>query len=72
MCVVIQITTLLLIVCIFFRDATTTESIFNMSLKDCLQAIYRAHALGFFRFNDFNLNEYEHYEVSSTCWSFQK
>lgn len=45
-----------------FRDATTTESIFNISLKDCLQAVYRAQALGFFRFNDFNLAEYEHYE----------
>lgn len=46
-----------------FRDAAITESIFNISLKDCLQAIHRAYTLGFFRLDDFNFVEYEHYEV---------
>ncbi|XP_058805471.1 dual specificity protein phosphatase CDC14B-like [Phymastichus coffea] len=45
-----------------FRDASMREPCYVISLKDCLNAIYKCHQLGFFNFHDFNLKEYEHFE----------
>lgn len=47
-----------------FRDASYGASIYHINLKDCLQAIHKAHELGFFNFADFDVEEYEHYEAS--------
>ncbi|XP_031788244.1 dual specificity protein phosphatase CDC14C isoform X2 [Nasonia vitripennis] len=45
-----------------FRDASMGEPCYQISLQDCLSAIYKCHQLGFFDFHDFNLKEYEHFE----------
>lgn len=45
-----------------FRDASMGEPCYQISLQDCLHAIYKCHQLGFFDFRDFNLKEYEHFE----------
>ncbi|XP_039298394.1 dual specificity protein phosphatase CDC14C [Nilaparvata lugens] len=45
-----------------FRDASYGESVYEITLKDCLNAIHKTHSLGFFNFNDFNDVEYEYYE----------
>lgn len=45
-----------------FRDASFGASVYQLSLKDCLNAIYKTHSLGFFNFSDFDVEEYEHYE----------
>ncbi|XP_015122657.1 dual specificity protein phosphatase CDC14C isoform X2 [Diachasma alloeum] len=45
-----------------FRDASFGTPCFQISLRDCLSAIYKCHRLGFFNFDDFNPKEYEHYE----------
>jgi cell division cycle 14 len=46
-----------------FRDASFTGSTYNLTLLDCLQGIYKALINGFFNFDDFDVEEYEHYEV---------
>uniref|UniRef100_A0A1B6KNY4 protein-tyrosine-phosphatase n=1 Tax=Graphocephala atropunctata TaxID=36148 RepID=A0A1B6KNY4_9HEMI len=45
-----------------FRDASYGATMYHINLRDCLQAIYKAHELGFFNFADFDVEEYEHYE----------
>uniref|UniRef100_A0ABD2W5G6 protein-tyrosine-phosphatase n=1 Tax=Trichogramma kaykai TaxID=54128 RepID=A0ABD2W5G6_9HYME len=45
-----------------FRDASLGVPIYQISLKNCIDAIYKCHNLGFFDFNDFDVEEYEHYE----------
>ncbi|KAL1130140.1 hypothetical protein AAG570_013078 [Ranatra chinensis] len=45
-----------------FRDASCGIPVFQISLEDCLQAIYKAYHLGFFNFSDFDVDEYEFYE----------
>lgn len=45
-----------------FRDASMREPCYRITLKACLSAVYKCHQLGFFNFNDFNLEEYEHLE----------
>lgn len=45
-----------------FRDASFGAPCYQISLKDCLSAIYECHRLGFFNFDDFNVKEYEYYE----------
>ncbi|XP_057318083.1 dual specificity protein phosphatase CDC14B isoform X2 [Microplitis mediator] len=47
---------------IMFRDASFGAPCYQISLKDCLSAIYTCHRLGFFNFDDFNVKEYEYYE----------
>ncbi|XP_053618048.1 dual specificity protein phosphatase CDC14A-like isoform X2 [Plodia interpunctella] len=42
-----------------FQDATQGESIFTISILDCLLAIKKASDLGFFNFQDFNYEEYD-------------
>lgn len=46
-----------------FCDASYGPSPYKVTLLDCLQAVYKAHRLGFFAFDDFDANEYEYYEV---------
>ncbi|XP_075218023.1 dual specificity protein phosphatase CDC14C-like isoform X2 [Lycorma delicatula] len=45
-----------------FRDASFGAPVYQLSLKDCLNAVYKTHSLGFFNFTDFDVEEYEHYE----------
>ena len=45
-----------------FRDASLSEPCYRIGLKDCLSAVYKCHQLGFFNFEDFDHNEYEHFE----------
>ncbi|XP_046608862.1 dual specificity protein phosphatase CDC14C-like [Neodiprion virginianus] len=45
-----------------FQDASMGVSIYNIKLLDCLNAIHKAAAFGFFNFDDFDLAEYEKYE----------
>lgn len=42
-----------------FQDATQGDSVYTISLLDCLQAIKKAKELGFFNFQDFNYEEYK-------------
>ena len=46
-----------------FRDAAYGMSTYHLTLLDCLQAIDKAYKLGFFNFEDFDVDEYEYYEV---------
>ncbi|XP_018903957.1 dual specificity protein phosphatase CDC14C isoform X2 [Bemisia tabaci] len=45
-----------------FRDASHGVPVYQISLKDCFSAIQKAHMLGFFRFDDFDAEEYEFLE----------
>ncbi|XP_071571992.1 dual specificity protein phosphatase CDC14A isoform X4 [Temnothorax nylanderi] len=47
---------------IMFRDASIGPPCYQISLRDCLSAIYKCHRLGFFNFEDFCVKEYEHFE----------
>ena len=46
-----------------FRDAAYGSSSFDLTLLDCLTAIHKARKFNFFDFEDFDLDEYEYYEV---------
>ncbi|XP_063547340.1 dual specificity protein phosphatase CDC14AB-like [Cydia strobilella] len=41
-----------------FQDATDGDSIFTITILDCLKAIKKARDLGFFNFKDFNYDDY--------------
>uniref|UniRef100_UPI0037E7B23A dual specificity protein phosphatase CDC14AB isoform X1 n=2 Tax=Semicossyphus pulcher TaxID=241346 RepID=UPI0037E7B23A len=45
-----------------FRDASFGNCTFNLSVLDCLQGIRKALQHGFFDFETFDVDEYEHYE----------
>ncbi|XP_068216660.1 dual specificity protein phosphatase CDC14A isoform X1 [Palaemon carinicauda] len=45
-----------------FRDAAYGMSTYHLTLLDCLHAIDKAFKLGFFNFEDFDVDEYEYYE----------
>uniref|UniRef100_A0A672G8S0 Protein-tyrosine-phosphatase n=1 Tax=Salarias fasciatus TaxID=181472 RepID=A0A672G8S0_SALFA len=45
-----------------FRDASFGNSTFNLTVLHCLQGIRKALQHGFFDFENFDVNEYEHYE----------
>lgn len=45
-----------------FRDASLGASTYNLTLLDCFRGISKALAFGFFDFETFNADEYEHYE----------
>ncbi|XP_063076286.1 cell division cycle 14Aa [Engraulis encrasicolus] len=45
-----------------FRDAAFGNCTYNLSILDCLQGIRKALQHGFFNFETFNVEEYEHYE----------
>ncbi|XP_031213968.1 dual specificity protein phosphatase CDC14B-like [Mastomys coucha] len=45
-----------------FRDAAYGSCSFYITLLDCFHAVKKAMQYGFFNFNTFNLDEYEHYE----------
>ncbi|CAF0923882.1 unnamed protein product [Adineta ricciae] len=45
-----------------FRDASLGSSSYNLTLLDTLQGLYKAMLHGFFDFENFDLEEYEHYE----------
>lgn len=46
-----------------FNDASAVLSEYKLTLLDCLRALEKAHKFGFFKFDDFNYLEYEHYEI---------
>ncbi|XP_078048472.1 cell division cycle protein 14 isoform X3 [Augochlora pura] len=45
-----------------FRDASVGTPCYQISLSECLSAIYKCHKLGFFDFENFRVKEYEHFE----------
>ncbi|KAL2097975.1 hypothetical protein ACEWY4_007182 [Coilia grayii] len=45
-----------------FRDAAFGNCTYNLSILDCLQGIRKALQHGFFNFETFDVEEYEHYE----------
>ncbi|XP_067927852.1 dual specificity protein phosphatase CDC14C-like isoform X2 [Watersipora subatra] len=45
-----------------FRDASFGVSTFNLGVLDCLHGLNKALSHGFFDFDKFNVDEYEHYE----------
>uniref|UniRef100_H3CGK1 Cell division cycle 14Ab n=1 Tax=Tetraodon nigroviridis TaxID=99883 RepID=H3CGK1_TETNG len=45
-----------------FRDASFGNCTFNLTVLDCLQGIRKALQHGFFDFETFSVDEYEHYE----------
>ncbi|KAM4548332.1 dual specificity protein phosphatase CDC14AB isoform 1-T1 [Odontesthes bonariensis] len=45
-----------------FRDASFGNCTYNLSVLDCLQGIRKALQHGFFDFETFDVDEYEHYE----------
>ncbi|XP_042354220.1 dual specificity protein phosphatase CDC14AB-like [Plectropomus leopardus] len=45
-----------------FRDAAVGECSFNLTVLDCLQGIRKALQHGVFDFENFDVEEYEHYE----------
>ncbi|KAL5016950.1 hypothetical protein ScPMuIL_006539 [Solemya velum] len=45
-----------------FRDASFGACTYNLTLLDCLHGISKALANGFFNFETFDVDEYEHYE----------
>ncbi|XP_050925697.1 dual specificity protein phosphatase CDC14AB [Lates calcarifer] len=45
-----------------FRDAAVGECSFSLTVLDCLQAIRKALQHGFLDFENFDVEEYEHYE----------
>ncbi|KAL1023192.1 hypothetical protein UPYG_G00037500 [Umbra pygmaea] len=45
-----------------FRDASFGNCTFNLTILDCLQGIRKALQHGFFDFETFDVEEYEHYE----------
>ncbi|XP_037324552.2 dual specificity protein phosphatase CDC14AB isoform X1 [Pungitius pungitius] len=45
-----------------FRDASFGTCTFNLTVLDCLQGIRKALQHGFFDFETFDVDEYEHYE----------
>ncbi|XP_077980845.1 dual specificity protein phosphatase CDC14AB-like isoform X2 [Glandiceps talaboti] len=45
-----------------FRDASFGTCSYNLTLLDCLKAINKALESGFFHFDTFDVEEYEHYE----------
>ncbi|XP_044741575.1 dual specificity protein phosphatase CDC14C-like [Chrysoperla carnea] len=47
---------------ILFRDVSFGMCLYQISLLDCLNAVYKAKMFGFFDFNNFDVIEYEHYE----------
>lgn len=47
-----------------FRDASYGWAEYSISILDCLHAIEKAIKFNFFDFADFDVDEYEHYEVT--------
>ncbi|XP_048831990.1 dual specificity protein phosphatase CDC14AB isoform X10 [Brienomyrus brachyistius] len=45
-----------------FRDASFGNCTYNLTILDCLQGIHKALQHGFFDFDTFDVDEYEHYE----------
>jgi len=45
-----------------FRDASFGVSVYTITILDCLHAVARAKKAGYFDFDDFDCDEYEHYE----------
>ena len=46
----------------FNRDASFGVSVYTITILDCLRAVNKAKRAGFFEFDDFDCEEYEHYE----------
>ncbi|KAG7269259.1 hypothetical protein CRUP_024182 [Coryphaenoides rupestris] len=45
-----------------FRDAAVGESVYNLTVLDCLRGFHKALQSVFLDFDNFNVEEYEHYE----------
>lgn len=54
-----------------FRDASNGAVTFSLTLLDCFQGIYKALLNGFLNFEEFDVEEYDHYERVENgdfCW----
>uniref|UniRef100_A0A665TRN2 Dual specificity/tyrosine protein phosphatase N-terminal domain-containing protein n=1 Tax=Echeneis naucrates TaxID=173247 RepID=A0A665TRN2_ECHNA len=49
-----------------YRDAAVGNCSFNLTVLDCLQAVHKALQHSFLDFESFDVEEYEHYEVSKS------
>ena len=56
----------------FNRDASFGVSVYTITILDCLRAVNKAKRAGFFEFDDFDCEEYEHYERVQVCTPFPK
>jgi hypothetical protein len=54
-------------VIVFFRDASFGSASFYITLLDVFNALHRAIQNKFFNFEDFDVEEYEYYEVYKYC-----
>jgi cell division cycle 14 len=45
-----------------FHDASPGVCTYDLTVMDCLRGLAKARLYGFFDFNDFNVQEYEHFE----------
>lgn len=45
-----------------FHDASPCPCTYDLSILDCVQGLSKAHLYNFFNFDDFPIDEYEHYE----------
>eukprot|EP00095_Tigriopus_kingsejongensis_P007281 snap_masked-scaffold144_size312663-processed-gene-2.25 protein:Tk07281 transcript:snap_masked-scaffold144_size312663-processed-gene-2.25-mRNA-1 annotation:"dual specificity protein phosphatase cdc14a" len=45
-----------------FRDASFGTAVYTITLKDCLYGVQKAKEANFFNFDDFDCEEYEHFE----------
>lgn len=45
-----------------FHDASGFECTFDLNILDCMRGLAKARSYNFFNFDDFNIEEYEHYE----------
>jgi cell division cycle 14 len=45
-----------------FHDASGFECTFDLNILDCMRGLAKARSYNFFNFDEFNIEEYEHYE----------
>ena len=54
-----------------FRDAGRGRADFNLSIQDCLWGVWKAMAAGLCDMNEFDVDDYEHYEkVENGDWNW--
>lgn len=51
-----------------FHDASPCVCTFDLTIPHCLSGLQKASRFGFFDFNTFDVEEYEHYEQVRRCY----
>ena len=54
-----------------FRDASSNECTYNLTILDCLRGLVKAKIYNFFDFTKFNLAEYEYFEQVEVSIQFE-